>query len=288
MSTQLNKVKCQNEKKPIFNSLIKFIGLLLLFFFTTEVIALTEVTRNKYDKDKALAFSQAAINNTIGSYQFLDQDKKQVDITQYRGKPLIISLIYTSCHHICPTTTKHLAEVTRIAREALGDNSFSVITVGFDTVVDSPERMRLYARERNINIPNWDFLSTDQVTINAFSDDLGFIFFKSPKGFDHLSQTTLLDAEGKVYRQIYGMTYDPPHLIEPLKELVFGQHQEAGLVEGWINNIRLFCTIYDPHSGRYEFDYSIFIGIAIGILMLGGIATFIVREWRHDNKNRLT
>ena len=110
---------------------------------------------------------------------------------------------------------------------------------------------------------------------------MGFIFFKSPKGFDHLSQTTLLDAEGKVYRQIYGMTYDPPHLIEPLKELVFGQHKEASLVEGWINNIRLFCTIYDPHSGRYEFDYSIFIGIIIGIVILGSIATFIVREWRN-------
>ena len=28
----------------------------------------------------------------------------------------------------------------------------------------------------------------------------------------------------------------------------------------------------------------IFIGIAIGIIILGAIATFIVREWRHNNK----
>ena len=285
MSTQLDKDKCKNDKKPICNSLIKLIGFLLLILFTTEVVALSEEIKNQYDKDKALAFSQAALNRTIGSYKFINQDKKPTDITQYRSKPLIISLIYTSCHHICPTTTKHLAKVVSIAREALGENSFSVVTVGFDTEVDSPERMRLYAHERNINIPGWDFLSTDKETIKAFSNDVGFIFFESPKGFDHLSQTTLLDADGKVYRQIYGMTYDPPHLIEPLKELVFGQHKQASLVDGWVNNIRLFCTIYDPNTGRYEFDYSIFIGIFLGIIILGSIATFIVREWRRNKIN---
>ena len=114
---------------------------------------------------------------------------------------------------------------------------------------------------------------------------MGFIFFKSSKGFDHLSQITVLDADGKIYRQIYGVKYEPPQLIEPLKELMFGNRTESTLVEGWINNIRLFCTIYDPHSGRYEFDYSIFIGIIMGILILGSIGTFIVRAWRQNNKH---
>jgi len=95
----------------------------------------------------------------------------------------------------------------------------------------------------------------------------------------------LLDADGKVYRQIYGVKYDPPILVEPLKELIFGNRTESNMVAGWINNIRLFCTIYDPHSGRYEFDYSIYIGIIMGIIILGSIAMFIVREWRKNNKN---
>ena len=67
--------------------------------------------------------------------------------------------------------------MVKIAREALGKESFSVVTIGFDTAVDSPERMRLYARERNINISGWDFLSPDKDTIEAFSNDVGFIFF---------------------------------------------------------------------------------------------------------------
>jgi len=289
--SHLIKVIYSAYKKTINFSFLIILGYIFIALFSFEALAANNdvPTPDKYDKDKALEFSQAAINRTIGSYQFINQDKKAVDITQYRGKPLIVSLIYTSCYHICPTLTNHLAEVVDIAREALGEESFSVITVGFDTAVDSPERMRSFARERNINLSGWDFLSTDEDTIKTFSNELGFIFFKSTKGFDHLSQITLLDGEGKVYRQIYGINYEPPRLVEPLKELVFGNRSESTMVEGWINNIRLFCTIYDPHSGRYEFDYSIFIGIILGIIILGAIALFIMYEWRKNNKsNRAT
>jgi protein SCO1 len=284
----LIKEICPDHTKRTNLSFLIKIGFVFLFFLSSEVQSATHETHTaeNYNKDKAFEFSQSAINRTIGSYKFLNQDKKPIDITQYRGKPLIVSLIYTSCHHICPTLTNNLADIVEIAQEALGEESFSVVTIGFDTAADSPERMRLFARERNINIPAWDFLSTDSNTIEAFTNDMGFIFFKSPKGFDHLSQISLLDADGRVYRQIYGVQYEPPQLIEPLKELVFGKRTEVNMVEGWINNIRLFCTIYDPHSGRYEFDYSIFIGIAMGIIILGAIAIFLVREWRNNKINR--
>jgi len=287
VSLHLTKVAGVNYKESIkvpFLAIFKLVFLLLISAGSVAAINNDSQSSDRYDKEKAFEFSQAALNRTIGSYKFVNQDRNLVDITQYRGKPLVISLIYTSCYHVCPTLTNHLAEVVEIAREALGRESFSVISVGFDTAVDSPERMRLFARERNIDVPGWDFLSTDKDTIEAFSNDVGFIFFKSPKGFDHLSQITMLDSDGKIYRQIYGVKYEPPLLIEPLKELLFGNRTESNLVKGWINNIRLFCTIYDPHSGRYEFDYSIFIGIIIGIIILGGIAIFIVREWRQNNK----
>jgi protein SCO1/2 len=51
----------------------------------------------------------------------------------------------------------------------------------------------------------------------------------------------------------------------------------------WINNVRLFCTIYDPASGGYRFDYSLFIAIGIGTILLGAMAVFLIRAWRHNN-----
>ena len=59
---------------------------------------------------------------------------------------MVLSLIYTSCYHICPTVTTNLARIVNIAREALGEDSFSVLTIGFDTPVDTPDRMREFSQ----------------------------------------------------------------------------------------------------------------------------------------------
>ena len=141
--------------------------------------------------------------------------------------------------------------------------------------------MRMYADAKGIDATGWHFLSGDEASVAAISEDVGFQYYPSAKGFDHLSQTTIIDADGKVYRQIYGQDFDTPAFVEPLKELVFNTPRDAGFVDHWVDTFKLFCTVYDPNTGRYQFDYSIFMTILIGILCLGAILTFIVYEWRN-------
>lgn len=234
-----------------------------------------------YDGDAALSQSQAALGEPLGDYTLRNINGQPFELSSLRGKPLVISLIYTSCHHICPLITRNIQETVDIAREALGDDSFSVITVGFDWRVDTPERMRLYRRQFGIDDAAWHFLSGDDAAINALAENLGFQFFASPKGFDHLSQTTVVDADGVIYRQIYGEDFEPPALVEPLKELVFEVPRSASIIEHWVGTFKLFCTVYDPNTGRYSFDYSIFLGILIGVFCLGSVAAFVAREWKH-------
>ena len=234
----------------------------------------------KYDEKAALALSQAAIGQHVGDYTFLDGKGKQITLESLRGKPVVINLIYTSCYHICPTVTTNLARVVNIALDALGEDSFSILTIGFDTPSDTPDRMRVFAAQRNIDLDNWHFVSASSETMQGLGTDVGFSYFSSPKGFDHMIQATVLDSEGKIYRQIYGMAPDAPALVEPLKELLYGKQVPATLIEGMFNNIKLFCTVYDPTTGMYRFDFSIFISLAIGLLTLGGTAWFIIRAWR--------
>jgi protein SCO1/2 len=222
----------------------------LLFTACLVLVALTGVAQ-EYDKDSALAVSQA------------------------------VSMIYTSCHHVCPTITRNLARNVEVAREALGEDAFSVVTIGFDWQVDSPERMRQFAAGQGVDdVEGWYFLAADAATIDALSENLGFLFFPSAKGFDHLVQTTIVGRDGTIYRQLYGVDIDTQVLVEPLKELVFDAPRSAGLIEHWVSTFKLFCTVYDPNSDRYRFDYSILTTIVVGLLCLGAIATFIVREWR--------
>lgn len=233
-----------------------------------------------FDESEAFEFSQSAIGRRIGDHRFTDGSGRSVTLADYAGRPMIVSFIYTSCHHTCPLITRRLMRAVDAARAVFGANGFQVLTVGFDAGVDSPERMRAFARQHRIDDAGWAFLSADEGTITAFAAELGFIFFPTPKGFDHLAQTSIIDGEGRVYRQIYGEELEPPDIIEPLKELTFGQRAGKSLLSDWVDGIRLFCTVYDPASGRYRFDYSVIVTAITGIISLGAVAIFLIHGWR--------
>ena len=236
---------------------------------------------SQFNSEQALAYSQAALDRPLADLQLQNTAGNPVSLSRYRGKPLIINLVYTSCYHTCPALTQSLAQVTKVARETLGEDSFAVITVGFDAAVDTPARMAAFASRQHISLPHWDFLAGSAAQIQALTENLGFIFFPSPKGFDHLAQITLVDAGGRIHRQIYGDTIEPPQLVEPMKALIYGGAERLPLnLSGWINNLKLFCTVYDARSGRYLFDYSILASLLAGFLSLGMVAAFIVHLWR--------
>jgi protein SCO1/2 len=223
-------------------------------------------TIQPFDEDAALKYSQAAIGRNLGDYTLYDRDGQAVKLADYLGKPLAISLIYTSCFHICPTTTRNLARAVRQARSAVDDDAFTVVTIGFDVRYDTPERMRAFARQQNVgNEENWLFLSADEATITQLAANLGFLFFPSTKGFDHLIQTTVVDAGGKIYRQIYGMDFNPGYLTGAMQELVLGRMQEALSLSAIVNRVRLYCTKFDPVTGMYRFDYSMIFSMVLGL-----------------------
>lgn len=234
-----------------------------------------------FDEKQALAISQGAIGKRVGALDFVDANGNPVNLSQFLGKPLVISLVYTSCYHTCPLITENLDHAVKNANNALGVEKLNVVTIGFDARYDTPDRMKNFARNHGVDRPNWHMLSGDEETIKALAKDVGFIFFPSPRGFDHLAQTTILNKDGEVYTQVYGANFPIPGLVEPLKDLVFGRERDFTTLEGIANRIRLFCTLYDPRDDRYYFDYSVFIGIIIGVLCLGGVGTVLIRNiWR--------
>jgi len=236
---------------------------------------------SRMDDGEALRVSQAAISRTLGDYRFAAADGATLTLQQLRGRPVVLSLVYTSCYHVCSGLTLHLRDTVKVARDALGPESFSVVTVGFDTPNDTPERMRMYARERGATLPGWYFVSADAATIARLAEEVGFTYFPSPKGFDHITQTTIIDAAGRVVLQVYGEDFAPPLVVEPLKKLVWGQNLDRSTLGGLVNTVKLFCTIYDPTSGRYRFDYSLIVNILAGSLALGIAAAGILAAMRN-------
>lgn len=232
-----------------------------------------------FDEARAFAYSQQAIGRTLGDHAFTDQSGRRVTLGAYRGQPLVVNLIFTACYQTCPLILQSLYRSVEVAQAALGADSFAVVTIGFDARNDTPERMLSYARQQGIDLPNWRFLSGDQAAIDKLTAELGFIAVPSPRGFDHLTQISLVASDGRVYRHVYGDDFTPPSVVEPLKRLVFGENLVFSNLTSWVNRVKLICTVYDPSSQRYRFSYAIFVGLFIGAASLVGVAAFIARAW---------
>jgi protein SCO1/2 len=237
-----------------------------------------------FNEKEALKISQSAIGKQLDDYSFLNRSGRTVRLSDYRGKPLVIDLIYTHCPTVCATKTRNL-DALKLSRDALGADSFSVLTIGFDTENDTPEAMDDFAKRMNMKLTNWEFVSADADTIKRLSKNLGFVFFPSPSGgFDHITQTTFLDGQGRVYQQIYGDNFDNKTLLEPLKNMIYKvKLAEPGLA-GLSSKVRLFCTIYDAKTGKYNVDYSYFYGIGLGVLVSIFIIWWIMVEHRRSPK----
>jgi protein SCO1/2 len=50
------------------------------------------------------------------------------------------------------------------------------------------------------------------------------------------------------------------------------------MLSGLLGRVKLFCTVYDPTSGRYTFDYSLFIQITIGLMVVLTVLGYLIIE----------
>ncbi len=64
----------------------------------------------------------------------------------------------------------------------------------------------------------------------------------------------------------------PLHPAHPLAELV--------------QRVRILCTVYDPQTGEYRYNYGLILEIAGGVTFAVAMAWFFLLEWRTRRQMR--
>jgi len=260
-------------------ALLAAVGLGLAGLFVEPVLAAApDAPSARLDPRKVIEQSERAIGRQLGNYRLIDSTGASVPLRDYRGKPLVISLIYTACSSVCPPTTQHLIDAVKEAGRIFGYDRFNVLTVGFDARHDTPARMAQFASIQGVKIQNWRLASADPATIEALLHDLGFSYVSVAGGFDHVTQTTIVGSDGKVYRSVYGDDFPLQMFIEPLKDAIYGTSSSFSM-SGILDRVKFICTVYDPGAGRYRIDYGLAFGsviAALSLLIFGGL---LYREW---------
>ena len=239
------------------------------------------------DAAAALRDSEAAIGRSVGGDALLDRQARPVRLSGYRGKPLLVSFVYSGCFQICPTTTRSLAEAVAQVSATFGADKFNVVSIGFNPPFDSPPAMRAFAAQLGIAARNWEFLSGTQASIDALTATFGFDYVATPAGFDHVLAISIVDADGRIAAQVYGDAVSAEQLGEPLRRLLRAAplSSSAPLVD-LLERVRILCTVYDPKTGAYRTDWGLILELAGGLTFAVTMAAFFFAEWRSKRRLR--
>lgn len=239
------------------------------------------------DATAALRASQMVIGKSIGDHTLLDREGKPVRLASYRGKPLLVSFIYTGCFQVCPTSTRALLEALRAIRAGFDLNQFNVVSIGFNQPADSPQAMKVFALQQRIDFANWAFLSPNAAIVDDLTRDFGFVFKATQAGFDHLLQVSVVDADGRIVSQVYGDDFSADRLGEPLRRLLRNQPLPPQMsLSDIVERVRVLCSVYDPVSGTYRLSYALAFEVAGGITFAIAMLWFFALEWRTRRRLR--
>ena len=126
-----------------------------------------------------------------------DQLGRTSKLEDWRGKPVLISMFYSSCEFVCPRIVEAVkkTEESLLAQRA----EVPVLMVSFDPLRDDTAKLNAMAEERRIDPKLWTLARTDARNVRKLAAMLGIQYRELPSGeFNHSSVIILLDGEGRV------------------------------------------------------------------------------------------
>jgi protein SCO1/2 len=243
----------------------------------------------RLDETAALRASQAVIGTTPPDFTFLDRRERPVRLADYRGKPLLVSFIYTGCFTVCPTQTRTLHAAVKGLDRMLGPDHFNVLSIGFNQPFDTPQALRAFAAQNRIDYSNWEFVSPHARHVEPLTRAFGFSWVETPAGFDHVVGVTVLDAEGRIYSQVYNDRLTTEALGVLLRQLILGAPPSSGnafSLGELVERVRILCTVYDPETGEYRYNWGLIFELLGGLAFFTTVGVYLWRERQEQRRVR--
>jgi len=125
-----------------------------------------------------------------------DQFGETKGLDQHRGKPVLVTMFYASCPHVCPMliSTIKLTESKLSAEERAG---LRVLTFSIDPERDTPEKLRETMELHNVDSSRWSLVRSRPADLRTIAGVFGVRYKQLADGeFNHTTRIILLDRDG--------------------------------------------------------------------------------------------
>lgn len=198
---------------------------------------------------------------------FKDDQGREVRLGEYfKGKPVVLALIYYSCPMLCNQILNGMLSSVRQVSFNAGEE-YQIVAISFDSR-ETPElataKKQTYVKAYNRASGNagWHFLTGDDANIKRVTDAVGFRYKWDDKTnqFAHASGMFVLTPEGKLARYFYGIEYRPRDVRLGLVEA------SQSRIGSPVDMLMLYCYHYDPRTGKYG-------PVVMNIMKVAGVIT---------------
>jgi protein SCO1/2 len=176
-----------------------------------------KVSQVKDAADSAVTNAAPKTGVEVPDFHLRNQDGQRIHLAQYRGRPLLLTFIYTRCPlpDYCPLTSKNFSEIFRGMRSLSSERRPHLLTISFDTDYDTPEVLQKYGR-RYMNpaaFDTWEFATGSPEEIKEITGYFGLSYWKESGQIIHSLVTALIGPDGKLLKLYPGNEWTPSQIL---------------------------------------------------------------------------
>jgi protein SCO1/2 len=138
------------------------------------------------------------IDTPVPDFQLLDQTGAKRSLTDFRGKGVIVSFLYTRCPYPdkCPMIGSKLKNLAQLSQKIGKGDDLQVVAITLDPANDKPEVLKAYAQGFDETHKNWSFLTGTEDEIARVAGAFGVIFWEENGVIEHNMRTAFIDRDG--------------------------------------------------------------------------------------------
>ena len=188
---------------------------ILLFLFSVLTILSCKENTEQTAQNKENANSSIFLLDS----KWQNQDAEELQLKDLKGKNLVMVMIFTSCRTACPILVADMKKVhDKIEKNKLKDTSLVLISI--DPTNDTPEVLKKFAAERNMDSEPWIFLRSDEESTREFANVLAVKYKKiSPIEFSHSNIISVFNRNGELVSQEEGSGINSDAVAKTMNEL---------------------------------------------------------------------
>lgn len=164
---------------------MKNILVLLVCLFTLLLNAreLSAEQLNLYDIDSSL----------------INHNNEKVRLDQFKGHPVLVTMIYASCPSACPATISKMKKIVGdLPKEAAKE--LRVLLISFDPERDTPKTLAKVINDHELDTSTWQLaIPEKQDDVRVLAAAITMNFRKIENGeFGHTSPVAIVDRKGNI------------------------------------------------------------------------------------------